>query len=166
MKKMNDFYEELLDKQNIDELLGEAKGSKINWELENVLQRDENGKPILSLTPLEKTAVNTPTQEDYDVLMQVYECGGWKWNLGELPTQFNCLNLYKEKTCVYAGIDFFSKRTGIIRFNDMDFYRENDWKVIFPQEFYDTQNPKIHLKMLKEINKWFDKYKPNRASKG
>jgi len=60
------------------EVPGERVESK-QRTVESKLERDSKGKPILELTSLKKTAVNSKTQEEYDTLMQVYECGGWKW---------------------------------------------------------------------------------------
>jgi len=36
--------------------------------------------PKINLIPLKDTAVNTKTQAGYDLLMIVFEAGGWKWN--------------------------------------------------------------------------------------
>ena len=74
-------------------------------DLTQILERDSEGKPKLDLTPIEKTTVYTPTQEDYWDLMRVYECGGWKWSVGRsLPTQKSFWGDYKENTCIAAGV--------------------------------------------------------------
>jgi len=123
---------------------------------ETELERDSEGKPKLSLAPLEQKVVNTETQEEYDTLMQVYECGGWKWNGGSLPTQFSRWGMSKMKTCVRTGTDF--------TYTDKQFYQDNSLEVISTQEFYDVQN--INSEMIKEINEYFEKTNPKRKSKG
>jgi len=134
----------------------EAKTSTPN--LKQILERDENRRPILNLTPIEKTAVNTPTQEDYWTLMRTYEIGGWKWASGELPT--SRMNLwttrYKQETCMGAGFDLSENRRERFKTDKRNFYLGNDWNIISPQEFYDAQNPKITPEMLDEINAWFE----------
>ncbi len=120
--------------------------------LTQILQRDSNGKPVLKLKPIEKTAVHTTTQKEYWDLMGVYECGGWKWSDGDLPTQNNHWN-YEEETCVEAGVNYSSRR-GKFGYSDRKFYIGENWKIISTQGFYDTQ--KITPGMLNEINVWFD----------
>ncbi|MCK4650455.1 hypothetical protein KAT36_04465 [Candidatus Pacearchaeota archaeon] len=114
--------------------------------LTQILERDENGKPKLDLTPLEGTGVRVPTQEEYDILMQVYECGGWKWSGGNLSTHYNYWNEHKEETCVRA-------EERLVYANN-EFYIKENLKVLSTSEFYDIQ--KINLEMIKEINQWFD----------
>ena len=122
-----------------------------NSGLTQILQRDETGKPILQLTPMEKIAVNPTTQESYDELMRTYELGGWRWKSGDLPTQYDGWNPYKENTCIDGGV--YSE--GRFLFNDRDFHlKEGRRKVITTQEFYDVQN--ITPEMIREINIWFD----------
>ena len=132
---------------------------KPNSGLTNILERDEKRKPKLSLTPLEKTAVHTPTQESYWDLIRVYECGGWRWGGVVLPTQANNWRVYKEETCVEAGVDYFSGGkydNGKFCFGSRGLHQEENWKIIPPQEFYDAQTPPITPEMINEINKWFD----------
>ena len=136
-----------------------------NSGLTQILQRGENGKPILDLTPLEKTTVHTPTQESYIELLRVYECGDWKWHESSSPAQLNLsINFpksfwesYKEETCVDAGVDF---RKGGVILNGVFGYRKFDqsdgWKAISTQQFYETQN--ITTEMLQEINEWLGKH--------
>ena len=123
--------------------------------LTQLLQRNSDGKPIVKLTPLEKTAVNTPTQEVYNELMRTYELGGWKWRGGgDLPTQYDGWNDYKKDTCVDAGYyDEKSNKEGF-KFAKRKWYQSENWKIISPQDFYDIQN--ITPEMLQEINIWFD----------
>ena len=116
----------------------------------NQLERDAQGKPKIKLTPLEKTAVNTLTQEEYNTLMQVYERGGWKWCTGELPTSENLWKDYKEKTCIKVSNKF--------TFATRNYYEKERYHQIIPtKEFYNKQN--ITPDMIKEINKYFESKK-------
>lgn len=109
-------------------------------------------KPVINLRPLERTVVNTPTQQDYTTLMRVLECSGWRWCAGDQdtrkdPTNLNWWNLYKEETCIgdhlsCKSLHLYPKRsTGGI-------------KVILPEEFYRIE--KVTLKDIFQINRWFD----------
>lgn len=110
------------------------------------LERDLEGKPRITLKSLKKTAVNTPTQEDYWNLMGIYECGGRKWYSGHLPTQNNYWGAYGEKTCISVKSRFGYSREGD--------YRRAGCKIISTQEFYDIQ--KITPDMLREIKNYFE----------
>ena len=125
-------------------------------KLVQLLERDENGKPKLALTPLEKTAVHTPTQEDYDILMRTYELGGWEWRGGESLTQDNFWIDHKEKTCIAAGVYYPSGvyDEGKFGYDGRELYLGEGWNVISTQQFYETQ--KITPERLREINEWFD----------
>jgi len=157
MKNKPDFYEELLDKIGIDELLEEGRRCKSSFGLKRTLERDKNGKPklklIFSKSKMEM-GINIPTQKDLDTLMQVYECGGWKWYSGRKPTTFYYWGKFADKTTILWDNDFIYGSKFLAA------------KIISPQEFYDLQDPKITPGMIKEINKWFDANKPSRASKG
>ena len=112
------------------------------------LERDSEGKPRITLSPLEKTVVNTSTQEKYNILMQVYECGGWRWWDKDLPTWRNKWDDEKEKTCIEGecGFGYSSKK----------YYRMNRYKVISTKKFYKIQN--ITPENIEEINEWFEKH--------
>ena len=125
-------------------------------------ERDKISQLRSFLMPLEKTVVNTSTQKDYDLLMQVYEIEGWEDDVGKLPTTRNYWN--KEEICVSVGIDFVSGRKRFFGYAHKNFYQAERWKIISLQEFYNLQN--ISPEMINEINEWFEKYKSNRASKG
>ena len=129
-----------------------------NSGLTQILERDKDGKPKLDLTPIEKTVVNTPTQEDYWDLMRVYELTGWKWGAGGLPTQKSFWDDYKENTCIEAGVDYPSGvyNEGKFGYFGTAFYQDlPGWNVITTQEFYQRQN--ITPEMLNEVNVWFDR---------
>ena len=108
-------------------------------ELTQILEKDENGRPKLDLIPLEKTAVNTPTQQEYNTLMQVYECGGWEWLGGDLPTQDNIWKNQRKETFVLAGVLYEENRKNIFQYGKKCQHLFNDWSIISPKEFYDTQ---------------------------
>jgi len=113
------------------------------------LERDLEGKPKITLKELKETAVNTLTQEIYNTLMQVYECGGWKWYGGDLPTQDNYWTYYKGKTCIRVKNEF--------SYEDEKYYRKTiGYKIISTKRFYKIQN--ITPDMLGEINKWFKEH--------
>lgn len=120
--------------------------------LTQILQRDEKGKPILKLTPLEKTAVHTPTKKSYDELMEVYECGGGIWRSGNLPTESDCFRGERKETCVDAGVDYQNEgiyNNGKFGYSSRKFYQGKNWKIISPQKFYEIQ--KITPEMLNEM---------------
>ena len=127
----------------------------INKEnLENILKKGSDGKPILELTPLGKTAVHTKTQEEYNELMKVYELGNWRKKNGNLPTMCDIWFLRKEKSCITAG--------NIVSFKNIDYdscsknyYLHRGYKIISKQKFYKIQ--KITPEILKEINTYFGK---------
>ena len=134
-------------------------GQNKKQDLTTILQRDENGKPILNLIPLERTAVNFKTKEESDTYLRIVECGGWKWRDGNLPTKprFYNWNEYKEETCIDAGVDYNKGgkyNNGEFGFAYKEFYK--NWKVIPTQDFYKAQNPPITPEMSNEINNWFE----------
>src|SRR3989339_1924721 len=152
-KMMKKLEETKIQRMNLFGDLNQYMGSN---QIKPLLERNENGRPILVLKELEKTAINTPTQESYDTLMQIYECGNWKWPNGILPSDFNFWINYEKQTCIQTcnRFEFASKR-----------YYENHRKIITTQEFCKFQDPQIRNMTIKEINKWFETNKPNRKSK-
>jgi len=143
--------------------------SKNNASQKKIYYNSE-GMPKVLLTPIEKTAVNIPTQKDYDILMQVYEAGDWMWNKGylrtsRLPTSRN--RWKNNSSCVDAGISgmsYFVELEKEFSRNSRKFYHLNNWNIISTQEFYNIQ--KISQDTIKELNEWYDKNHPNRVSKG
>jgi len=122
--------------------------------LTGILERDSDGEPVLKLTPMKKRAVSTPTQESYDELLRVYECGGWKWIDGDLPTGYNNWQIVQEKTCLDAGVNYSDeKRFG---YGDKEWFEANDCEVISTSDFYNAQDPPITKKMIDEVNLWFE----------
>ena len=120
------------------------------------ITKNENGRPTLELKELEETAIHTPTQESYDTLMQIYECGDWKGIEGIiLPTEFNAREYSRKITCVQAYNRF--------QYGKFESFKKYDYDIINLQKFYEIQ--KINQEMIQEISKWFEINKPNRKSK-
>jgi len=124
--------------------------SKIIWTSETIWI------PKLELTSLEKTAIHVPTQERYDGLMQVYEIGGIKFRSGELPTDQNYFKTCGKETCVNENNGLSASYECI--------YRDVKLIIITDEEFYKIQE--IPEEDLIKLNKYFERTKPNRASKG
>src|SRR3989339_852729 len=98
----------------------------------NKLKRNENGRPSLYLKELEKTAIHTKTQEIYDTLMQIYECGNWKWNSNKFPTEYNRIKNYLEIMCIEIKDKF--------RFGKLEEFNKKKRIIITPKEFYEIQD--------------------------
>lgn len=116
-------------------------------------------KPTIKLIPLENIVVYTSTQESYNQLMRIYECGGWEWYEGKLPTELNLWKNYRNETCVDAGIfgvNEDEKVEGKFGGKHIDFFKRFDKEIIHTGDFYARQDPPITQEMLDEINKWFD----------
>ena len=111
-------------------------------------------KPIINLSPLEKTAVKTPTQKEYNELMKVYEMGGWKWCTGYLPTELNRWESYKEKMCISGETKSFDKNEQF-GYCSEEFYKSEKYTIISTSDFYKKQG--ITKKDLNKINKYFEK---------
>lgn len=122
---------------------------------------EKTAKPTIKLTSLENTVVYIPTQEDYNQLMKVYECGGWLWYDGKLPTEINLWEEFRhEGTCVDAGIygiDEDKKVEGKFGGKHIDFFERFNRKQIYPEDFYKIQG--ITSDMIDEICEWFDREK-------
>ncbi len=139
----------------------------------NTLNKKFTQKPTLKLTPLKYNVINPKSQMAYDTLMQVCECSKWVWLDGSFPTEVNKFNFFKKETCIDMGIrfdpidDILMGKNVYLRFGDKEdynFYKERGLRIISPSEFYKIQN--LKPKIIKKINKWFDKYSPDRESKG
>lgn len=128
-----DFYEKLLEDGEMDYFFGELK-------------RDGNGRPIIELRSLENTAVDTSNLGDFRILMRVYECGGWKWRNGDLPTEFNFRKDYTKWPCVGAFNHYF-------RSTRHNFEINKGFSILSSQEFYDIQ--KVTPEHIEEINRYF-----------
>ena len=122
-------------------------------KLTHIVQRNDNGFPILYLNTPVEIRVHTPTREEYDALMQVFECGGWEWCSRGIPTEYDNWKDEKEKTHLTVEGETFS-------------YGSNSagLKAISTQDFYDMEE--ITPDMFKEINEYFETNFPNRESKG
>jgi hypothetical protein len=127
-----------------------------NSPQEKVLNPED--KPVLTLTPLEKIAVHTPTQEEYDTLMRVYECGGWKWIDGRLPTKQdkNYLSLSEKDACIPAGIDWHSGKAKLFNWGRIGSYLREGYKILSTREFYQQEN--VTDADINRVNEWFEKH--------
>ena len=116
-----------------------------------------NVKPKINLIfSLEKIVIQTKTQNEYDGLMQIYECA----NLGlhGKPTDINFFDVYKEKTFIYVFPD------NVITYGNVEDKFVADKKVISVQTFYNNQ--RLNSELVAEINGWFEQHKKDRLSKG
>lgn len=114
-------------------------------------------KVKLILTPIGKTAIHVPTQEEYWTLMRVYEIGKWKWRDGKKPTSVNIWTGDEKETCISA-VDYNLNGTihkNSFGFSDRRCYSYIKWNIITPQDFYNFQNPRITLENIREINELF-----------
>ena len=110
-------------------------------KLAQILER----KPSLKLNPMERTAVNTRTKDEYWTLMRVYETGRWTWKGGNLPREYDAFSKYGRETCVSAGVNFFGANIndkGKFECAKISFYLRSRWNVISYSEFYLKQNIK------------------------
>jgi len=125
-------------------------------KLIQILDRDENGRPVLKLTPIKKTVVNTTTQEEYDTLMQVYECGGWKGITGKLPITYDNWHVRNISTCLRVEDKFWQ--------GNIELYESKKYNIISTQVLYEKQ--RVTQEMIDEINEYYIKNYPDRRSKG
>ncbi|MDO8516870.1 MAG: hypothetical protein Q7S33_01985 [Nanoarchaeota archaeon] len=142
-----------LENMSLKELLEETEARKNLSKLE----KTADGRPILHLTPLADVAVNTTTQEDYWILLRVYECGSWGWVGGESFTGVNYWIRYGSNTSIDAGVSYNKRIIGKACVSPKEFLISHDWKIILPQEFYKIQ--KITPEILNEVNEYFEKKK-------
>jgi len=126
------------------------------------------GKPSLKLNPLEKTAINTLTLEEYKEILRVFYCGGWMstgaektepseeyFRFAERMEELEELGLKESDMCVQVG-NLYDIREQLIHLGDRHFYKKDlSYKIITPQEFYKIEN--INPSKIKEINDFFDK---------
>jgi len=83
---------------------------------------------LSKLQPLDHTVVNTKTQREYDILMNIFTSQNWKWCNGDranivLETFLD----YKIKTCVNAEPNF--------RYCDEKFYMSTKTRIISLSQF-------------------------------
>lgn len=121
-------------------------------------------KPKLNLKPQPYIGISVETKEKYDELMRVYECAGWEWLGGDMPTGKDYWEYFKERTCIGAGcIEKFHCDGFDYGFFGYDPAPEDGeenysqfYRTISLQEFYDSQNPKIDKGLIEKINSCFD----------
>ena len=92
-----------------------------------------------------KTAIKTPTQEDYDSLMRILEDRGYVWSNGEKPTKNHMWHKYMENTCV--NINGKNK----LELSPKKFYKEEGYKIISVKEYLNGSKKDNLPKELDEI---------------
>jgi hypothetical protein len=123
--------------------------ARVNARL--VLQRQDNGKPIINLNRLHDIAINTPTRTDALNLMRVFECGGWRFGTQGKATNADFLKNYTvNDESLYVGM----MKTGFFRAETRDYFQEKGYTLITPLNFYSAAG--IDSDILNEINLWFD----------
>ena len=70
----------------------------------------------------EKFVVSTPTQEDYDRLMEAYEKVGWRWCNRVKPKKAKYYEYYADETCIMLN--------DRVEFCNLNFYKEEGYTVI------------------------------------
>jgi hypothetical protein len=156
-KKMNEKYSGIETKTD-----AQNNNQPLNQDLEKTLKYDSDGKPQIDLTPLINTAIHLPTKKDYDNILKIYESANWRWANGFIATNVPNWHTCKEDTIIRAGTD---KNSNYIQFRigNKEEYEKNNWNIITLQDFYVIQN--ITPNIIKKIDKWYDKNKPDRESK-
>jgi len=129
---------------------------EIPKSLDNLVSQDSKGKPKLNLTPMEKIVVYIPTKGSYNELMEVYECGGWQWYNGKLPTEGDRWKVNSEETCIEVGHSGVGGNKEEFGYGHKKWFEANSYEFLSMSDFYASQNPPITKEMLNEINSWFD----------
>lgn len=116
---------------------------------------DKFKRSNVKLIILKDTAVWIKTQEEYDRLMQVYECAGYKFDR-KFPTDINYYKTFRALGYANTG----SKTT----WANITLFLNENYTIIPPKKFYEKQG--ITQEQLKQINRYFEIRKPNRPSRG
>jgi hypothetical protein len=126
-------------------------------------------KPEIILQPLDNTVVWVPFQNEYDTLMQIYECADWKWLDKTKATTKNYWTITsQENTCISAGkmsaVEQVTLEPKEFGSGHKDNFPINKYTRLSIELYCKEQG--ITLEKVKEINGWYDTNKPDRASKG
>ena len=122
--------------------------SKLGWK---------NKEPKLKLIEMNNLVVKVPTQEKYDLLMQICQTGGWRWNNRVMdPIENNYWNNLKSQTCVTTS-------NGLLVASKYYWNKHNYGKISF-NDFINIQG--LSKLDLKEINNYFEENFSDRVSKG
>ena len=125
------------------------------FQLTQILEKDENGRPILKLKSLKETVVNLTTERDYLKLMKILERGKLKGLDGIPPTN---MNLWLGKnTCVTVDFDAYSNWNGDFDHGYKERYIKKNYDILSFREYCYEQS--ITPEMLKEINDCFEERK-------
>ena len=111
----------------------------------------------MHLKPYSIRAVNTQTQEQYDILMQVLECGRWRRLDDYLPTKMDSWLMHAKNTCVDVDPYIFGGKIkfGIGNKESMSSLI-NGGRILIPlNDFCDYEG--ITPTNLQEINEYFAK---------
>ncbi|HHX69281.1 MAG TPA: hypothetical protein GX708_14695, partial [Gallicola sp.] len=92
----------------------------------------------------EKIVVNVRSQKQYDDFMKMCEEQGLQWNSGDLPTEINVYNRHQEDTCITVA-NFNS-----LFYLDIDFYKNNDYKIITYKDFLKEESKQFTKSNLKD----------------
>jgi hypothetical protein len=153
-KKMNELY----PLANHMETVLPNNSTQTNNALNNKLIYNKDNEPTITLSVPIKVIIHTPTQKEYDTLMQVCESGGKYWN---------GYGLEKIKPTQEANWKIFEKEVCVKIYPQAEIYccdKAEFMKPLSPNEFYKTQN--ITQNTIIELNSWYEKNNPDRASKG
>lgn len=107
----------------------------------------QGDKPIIQLEEIVNHVVHTPTKEDFDTLMRIYEAGGWtRWdNLFPTCKRSDVFSIYKKETCVNASNLFTN--------TSRNESASEKLVIMTTQDFYHKQQ--ITPEIISEINKYF-----------
>jgi hypothetical protein len=97
--------------------------------------------------------------------MQIYDAGNWQWYGIIIPTEHNALaepGIESNNTCIDAEI-MKVQNINTFRCGSKSCYNE-EWQIISIKEYYHTQ--KITQNIIRELNEYYNKYHPDRQSKG
>ncbi len=118
-----------------------------------------DGKSKLYLPSVEDTAVRTPSRKVYDKVMQIFELAGLKTIYGEVPTEANFWEDYKEKT--HINLSFSDGK--FLHTDDFP-YKNHKSNSMNLEQFLSMNN--ISKKSAEEIYNWYEEFRPYRLSKG
>lgn len=112
------------------------------------------GKPKLTLLPLERTAINLETKEDLNTLKNIYESAGWKTEGEESSLKFTPMFFGPPYICVDAGISSLNNKKERFSYDLTSKFRELNYNIISLKKFLETQN--ISYNTVSEINNWYE----------
>jgi hypothetical protein len=145
------------DTRSADEIKQRVMSAKPKKK--KIILKFKDGLPQIKLKELEDIGVCIEGQKDFDTVMQLYECAGWKkYNSGRNPTDIEKPDY--GKICIDAYI------------RESDSESEEGFKTIEKRNYQGTsislekflEEQKISNEKVKKINDWFSENKPKRDS--